>query len=314
MPENRRFVKSFLLTVVTVAALVFAGCAKPDGGQPQETVPTEPIVSETTGSIAGLVVSEEVIPLSGAQLLVQETEQSATTDDEGRFAINGLLPATYTVFVSALGYSAHSARVDVVANQVTEKTFTLSTVVLKVPHHESIPFAGRFECSAALVDRLWLECPGSGEIAPDSTSQIRFEKPEGVTHIVAELRWVQASAGTGQNLDFNMVEQGRDSSQWYANVYGPAPLKIVLEVGEKFSNPNSPGGGVGDSEFDQVVDDEDTALQLDLYSSPVYTDELVSGGEREALVGVTLQQRFEGMITLFYDEVPAEDFTAFADA
>lgn len=306
--------KSFLLTVVTVMTLVFAGCAKP-GGQPQDTVvPTEPTVSDTTGSIAGSVVSEEVAPIQGAQLLVKETEQTASTDDAGRFAINDLVPGTYTVFVSALGYSAQSARLDVVAKQVTEKTFAMTAVVVGVPHHTTETFAGRFECSAALVDTLWTECPGMAQAAPDSTSQIKFTKPEGVTYIVAELRWTQASAGTGQNLDFNLVQQGRDDSQWYANVFGPATLKIVVEVGEKFSNPNSPGGGVGSSDFDQVVDDEDTELQFDLYSSPVYTDEMVSGAEREALVGVTLQQHFEGTITLFYDEVPPEDFTAFADA
>ena len=300
-----------LLTALTVTALVFAGCSKPDN-KPAETVPSEPVVSDTTGSIAGIVVNDEVIALPGAQLLVKETEQSTTTASDGSFALNALLPGTYTVFVSALGYDAQSARVDVVANQITEKTFTLSTVVLKVPHHESIPFAGRFECSAAFVDVLWTECPGASELG--SVSQIDFTKPEGVTYIVAELRWTQASAGTGQNLDFNVVQDGRDESQWYANVFGPAPLKIVIEVGKQYSNPPSPGGGVGSDEFDQIVDDEDTALQLDLYSSPVYTDEVLDAGEREALVGLTLQQNYEGMVTLFYDEVPPEDFTAFPDA
>ncbi len=306
--------KSTLLAIVTVAALVFAGCAKPDG-QPQDTaIPTEPTVSDTTGSIAGSVVSEEVIPIAGTQLLVKETEQTASTDDAGQFVINDLLPGTYTVFVSALGYSAQSARVDVVAKQVTEKTFAMSAVFVGVPHHTTETFAGRFECSTAFVDAVWMECPGMAQAAPDSTSQIQFTKPEGVTYIVAELRWTQASAGTGQNLDFNLVQQGRDDTQWYANVFGPAPLKIVVEVGEKFSNPKSPGGGVGSSDHDQVVDNEDTELQFDLYSSPVYSDEVVSGAEREALVGVTLQQHFEGTITLFYDEVPPEDFTAFTDA
>jgi hypothetical protein len=183
-----------------------------------------------------------------------------------------------------------------------------------LPYHESLPFAGRFECSTAFVDVLWLECPGSSQVAPDSSSSIQFEKPPGVTYIVAELRWTQASAGTGQNLDFNLVEQGRDESQWYANVFGPSPLKIVVKIGERFENPKSPGGGVGSDDHDQVVDDEDTALQLDLYSSPVYTDELVQGAEREALIGLTLQQAFEGFVTLFYNEEPAADFSAFPDA
>lgn len=299
------------LTILTVATLVFAGCSKPDN-KPAETVPSEPVVSDTTGSIAGLVVNEEVVPVPGAQLLVKETEQTTTTAADGRFAINALAPGAYTVFISAIGYEAHSSRLDVVASQITEKTFTLLPVVLKVPYHESIPFAGRFECSAAFVDVLWTECPGADQIG--SVSQIDFTKPEGVTYLVAELRWTQASAGTGQNLDFNVVQDGRDESQWYANVFGRAPLKIVIEVGTQYSNPASPGGGVGSSDFDQVVDDEDTALQLDLYSSPVYTDEVLDAGQREALVGLTLQQSFDGIITFFYNEVPPEDFSAFADA
>lgn len=305
-----------VLAIVTVAVLLLSGCAsKPKGiSSTDPPVPTDAIVTDNTGSIAGVVVTEEVVPIAGAQLLVQETQDSARTAQDGRFAINGVAPGTYSVLISALGYDAQASRVEVVAGQVTEKTFTMSAIVVKVPFHESRPFAGRFECSTAFVDVLWAQCPGASALAPDSSSSISFDKPTGVTHLVAELRWTQASGGTGQNLDFNLVEQGRDEEQWYANVYGPSPLKIVIQVGEKFENPESPGGGVGSSDFDQVVDDEDTALQLDIYSSPVYADEVVSGAERVALVGVTLQQPFEGYLTFFYDEVPAEDFSAFADA
>jgi hypothetical protein len=304
------------LAILTVALFVFAGCSgkKNEIEPPISTGPADPHVTADTGAIAGLVVSEEVIGISRAELLVQETQDSTRSGEDGRFTINGLVPGTYTLLVSALGYESGSARIDVFAGEISEKTFTLAAIAVKSPHHEAIPFAGQFQCSVALVDTLWSAC-GPEELASEEpASQIKFEKPEGVTYMVAELHWTQASAGTGQNLDFNIVQQGRDEEQWYANNFGPAPLTIAIEIGEKYSNPKSPGGGVGSDEFDQVIDDEDTLLQLDLYSSPVYSDEMFPGTQHEATVGLTLEQKFEGFITFFYDEVPPEEYSAFGDA
>src|SRR5215207_9151580 len=65
--------------------------------------------STTTGSIGGVVSnpSKEVVP--GASVTVRNTgtnkEDTATTDDSGRFKVANLQPGTYAVTVNASGFS-----------------------------------------------------------------------------------------------------------------------------------------------------------------------------------------------------------------
>src|SRR5437870_4586721 len=68
--------------------------------------------STTTGAIGGLVTNpnKEVIP--GASVTVKNTgtnkEDSATTDDQGRFRIVNLDPGTYNVTINASGFSVYA--------------------------------------------------------------------------------------------------------------------------------------------------------------------------------------------------------------
>src|SRR6476660_10565499 len=65
--------------------------------------------STTTGSIGGVVTNpaKEVVP--GAAVSVKNTgtnkEDSATTDDSGRFKVANLQPGIYSVTVNAAGFS-----------------------------------------------------------------------------------------------------------------------------------------------------------------------------------------------------------------
>lgn len=304
-----------LLVASLLLAVALAGCA---GGKSNEepsasSAPATPKVTEDTGSVSGVVTNDELVGIAGADLVLQGTEISGVTDSDGRYALNAVPPGTYTIYTAAIGYGSAGALVTVAAGRVTEKHFLLSAIAVAEPRYESIPFSGRFECSLALVDVFWLDC--SEEAAfPESTSRHYFTKEAeaGVTHVVGELRWQATSASTGRNLDFNLVGGAdHEDCQWYANVFGPSPLRIAYQVGERFENPDSPAavGGCGD----EVLDDEDEEFGFDIYSSPVYADEL-GAPERAALAGVTFQQPYEGMVTLFYDMEPGTEFSAFPDA
>src|SRR5215813_15270647 len=65
--------------------------------------------STTTGSIGGVVTNpnKEVVP--GAPVSVKNTgtnkEDTATTDDTGRFKVANLQPGTYSVTVNSTGFS-----------------------------------------------------------------------------------------------------------------------------------------------------------------------------------------------------------------
>src|SRR4051794_7591476 len=85
----------------------------------------------TTGAIGGVVnnPAKEVVP--GASVIVKNIgtnkEDTATTDDQGRFRIPNLDPGTYTVTVNSTGFSAYTKEgVIVEVGQVTPVNADLS--------------------------------------------------------------------------------------------------------------------------------------------------------------------------------------------
>ena len=66
--------------------------------------------STVTGAIGGTVSNpnNEVIPNAGVTVKSTDTnkEDTATTDDQGRFRISGLQPGTYSITISGAGFSS----------------------------------------------------------------------------------------------------------------------------------------------------------------------------------------------------------------
>ena len=87
--------------------------------------------STVAGAIGGSVANpnKEVVPGASVTVLNSETnkEDTATTDDQGRFRINNLQPGTYAVTINASGFSPFSQpQVVVEVGRVTELDVALS--------------------------------------------------------------------------------------------------------------------------------------------------------------------------------------------
>lgn len=87
------------------------------------------------GALHGTVGSADGgTPLAGATILIGGTTLQATTDAEGRFRLEGVLPGTYTVGAVAPGYAETSiAGVELVAGQVTRLDIALERAVFDMP-------------------------------------------------------------------------------------------------------------------------------------------------------------------------------------
>ncbi|MFH5831608.1 carboxypeptidase-like regulatory domain-containing protein [Halalkalibaculum sp. DA3122] len=80
---------------------------------------------EQTTAISGTVVdSETEQPVSGIELKIEGTEQSAQTDEKGQFSFSGLAPGTYTIVATPEGYQEVSKEVELGA-EGKEVTITL---------------------------------------------------------------------------------------------------------------------------------------------------------------------------------------------
>jgi Carboxypeptidase regulatory-like domain len=99
---NARLLASLLLLLFLCCISTVAQTAAPAS--------TPATVEEpSTGTISGTVVNESGQPFAGAQVSVRPLNspnpgRSATTDAEGGFRVNGLVPALYFVSASAPGY------------------------------------------------------------------------------------------------------------------------------------------------------------------------------------------------------------------
>ena len=57
-----------------------------------------------SGFITGTVISNELEPMVGANVLIENTSRGVITDSEGKFFIDSLLPGSYTLTVDYIGY------------------------------------------------------------------------------------------------------------------------------------------------------------------------------------------------------------------
>src|ERR1700704_2156969 len=112
-PSMSKFVKlSFVLSfILGMSAIAFG----------QSTV---------TGAIGGVVTNpnKEVVP--NASVTVKNTgtnkEDTATTDDEGRFKVSNLQPGSYSVTINGQGFSPYTGEVSVEIGRETTINAALS--------------------------------------------------------------------------------------------------------------------------------------------------------------------------------------------
>lgn len=79
-----------------------------------------------TGTVSGTVFDAETQnPLPGTNVVIQGTQQGATTDSQGEYEITGVEPGDYTVLASFIGYQDLSKEVTVQSGQTSELDFQL---------------------------------------------------------------------------------------------------------------------------------------------------------------------------------------------
>ena len=87
----------------------------------------------TTGKLSGKVVNEKKEPLSGVNVRVEGQRVGAITDDNGDYAILGVLAGTYVVRANLLGYAAFAAQnVTITPDFTTDLNITLRTEAVQM--------------------------------------------------------------------------------------------------------------------------------------------------------------------------------------
>lgn len=78
-----------------------------------------------TGSITGIVSNTSEEPVEYVTLALENTAQGGITGPDGRFTINNLVPGTYSLKVSSIGYETIHREFSIAAGQLTEVNVAL---------------------------------------------------------------------------------------------------------------------------------------------------------------------------------------------
>jgi hypothetical protein len=297
------------LPVALIAALLLAGCA--GGGSPkdvgvtQDSDPKESLMAGR-GVISGRIIDDESVPVPNATVTLDKDGATRRTDANGDFRFINVLPGNHTLTTQVAGYDVKTVSFHVRAGYETELKITINIQPVIVPYLDVIPFSGRFDCTLAVSTMFYYNCLVNrtlqDTVFPTSKNTFFFRKAANAKQIVSELSWVPATAGTGQELDFSVIGVPREGCQWYANTYGPSRLKIINTIGVRYQDERSatPTGTCGDP----IIDEPDTELGVLMFASPTR----LAG---QALIGLTVQQPYEGFITVAVHQTVAADYTAF---
>lgn len=113
-----------------IALVAFASVARaqPAEDEPPPEEPEQPEPQPTTGAIEGLVEAPVLeAPLAGATVTIVGTQISTTTDDEGRYRVEGIAPGLVRVRVELAGFEPLERTVVVKAGETATLQVPLAT-------------------------------------------------------------------------------------------------------------------------------------------------------------------------------------------
>ncbi len=337
-----------VLAVVAMAAAGLAGCL---GGGDTTGLddPSEPLVTEETGAIRGIVTDDEGLPVEGATVAAQQdgqTVKESETDDSGEFAMGNLEPGTYRVFVQALGHDAVGKDASVVAGQETTLDFTLGAVAVEQPHHTTYTQVGHIQCStrtypgvplAGVIDPGWYTgvavcgVPGVLGLPPVPVGSpdkfiLYYNLDEADTQeLYLEMTW-QSTQSLGRGLSVSLELNGTANVEGIPPLgtdTGESPLFVHADRADMYATENATERAQeNDTDIPEqhCLEDlceiqtrafaEANTTNLDWPTGPPDVPIVGPPPERMLDIGVVFDQRFDQYLTSFHFDEKSPEFTA----
>lgn len=300
--------------ILLLAAAFLAGCTQanpapaPEGEADFDDLGLQ--ADETTGVMRGVVIDDAIRPLVGVLINVTGTAaHSTTTNDEGLFGLSNLEPGTYFVSASKAGFLPTQQSVEVIAG-VEEPPIVkilLTADATTAPFAQTHAFDGYIECSVSFVAAGLAACSAVG--LPNDKFIVTYSLERPPQWIQSEMHWASTQA-VSPELDLVYSAPGSGALlDNYAEDYGPSPL--LIQVNQTLAANRSLGAGADlmVRVFNQPIEGTETG-------DPVGGDDCIDRpflGGCTTGVGVTLQQRFTILTTVFYGYQPPADWLYVVD-
>lgn len=301
----------FLLAAL---AVMLAGCTdgKPtviDTDNPSATVGVH---DPNKGKIIGVVFDDEELPIDGAVVALMTAagpvdlpgaQDSATTDASGGFALQGIEPGTYALFVVRVGYEDYREEgLQIGAGDTVEVTAMMIRLPSTEPYHWIEPFHGMLSGTATTDPQAgdsWLPL-SLGQDYNHAETSLTILRPVTLGGIVGELKWTDQQAAAGDlTLTVYPVHIGgsSDPTAQFIGVTGPSILKGTADSARVLQILERNLGDCG-------VEAETCTIKILVKGSTGNTNTAVDAS-------FVFQQPFEAHMTTFFHMEPPADFGSF---
>lgn len=284
-----------MLRVLPVAlAVLLAGCVNdafsPLGGErpaaqdaPADLPPGELPDRSTPGQLKGVVTSEALVPLRGANVTLLSLNRTILTGEDGAFHFAGLPNGRTLVYAQAAGHFGKTQAATIRNGTVVTLDFRLTPLPVVEPYHESVELAGLIACDGVAIGPTGKQEVHCGSADPNDKRVLEMEIGPKAKSIIVEVVWTPV-VPTAKALRFRLETVGFGASDAVlANATGPSVLR--LEIASPSLEKYYPGGGTV-----RVVADPAPSI---------------AGEESGTDAGFAAQQTFTVYLTTFY-HAPAE--------
>lgn len=293
------------LAVLLFLPTLLAGCAS-DG-------PAAAAAPEATATLRGVVVTQAIVPIAGANVTVNPGELSTETDKKGLFEVGPLAPGSYQVTVRAAGYAPATAQAAADGSIVK---LVLTATSSDVPYIEVESYDAYLECTfdvwVAPYQILGAPCVGVVDLVtgvPVSSDRWQFQwevSAPGLKGVLAEMVWesqptgsqmgmlLRNVAGAGSGVDAG----GTNVDTQYASTRGPSPLRMWVQQGVE--NPGADDGARFQDPQNQTMQYKLLLLGRADYSQP-------------ADVHLMVEYRPQVFLTKFYHAMGDASYTIVGD-
>lgn len=301
------------LAAVTLFALLSGCAATPDASATGSTSgnASDPAAPSTSGaappatgadtiSIRGVVVDEQIAPIAGATLTLEESDVSVTSDAGGSFAFPPQGSKLYTVIATATGYSSQTL---IARPGETQLEFVLPIDRTTIaPFNTTVSFNGHFDCAAEYLFisgscTTYFDFAGLEDPLFSNSSTFLFTTEPGWRTVVMDLAFEGQPTFDGIRITF----RGKDDSDalgtygQYGRFHGSTSYTTRVEPEQTY-----PDGTAG------PVPANITTFQADLYPQGFLYH---PGGAPVTGFGIGTNIEFQLIVTVFYVAPAPEGFT-----
>jgi hypothetical protein len=189
-----------LIPSLTVLALLLSGCAAETGNtnsdpkspRDEPTAPN-PVTSETTGAVYGLVTDDTDYPLANVTILLQREGTDdvlyALTHIDGTFSYSQVAPGIYRIDALRLGFHATAQKIEVQAQETRHVRLTLISVPIPVGHYDTKILNGKTTCTVSVRTPVNYVRPSCRTVIASDTYHLAYDLKPGFVDLLVETNW-----------------------------------------------------------------------------------------------------------------------------